>query len=377
MSAALALARKGFSVTIYEQAERPEETGAGIQLSPNAGRVLDLLGLDAGLAPLAVTPEEIRVMSARGREITRIPLGRTAELDYGAPYRVMQRADLQAALLKVVNEEPDITLILGARVADFAAHANGVTAWIMGPGADWNMTGAALIGADGLWSTVRTRLGHTQPPRFAGRTAWRATVAAEDLPPAFRAPVTWLWLGPDAHLVHYPVSGGQQVNIVAIVREDWHEPEWSAAGTREELLAHFAAWSAQARDLLAVPDVWLKWALNDRKPLRRWGEGAVTLLGDAAHPMLPFLAQGAAMAIEDAYVLAEELAASPDDAPSALRAYERARIKRTAQVQRAARRNDRLYHLKGPFAFARNLALRLMGGQNLRRRYDWVYDWKP
>jgi salicylate hydroxylase len=377
LTAALALARKGFRVSVYEQSERLEETGAGIQLSPNAVRVLALLGLDARLEAVAVAPEEIRVMSARGRKITTIPLGRAAEVRYGAPYQVVHRAHLQAVLLAAVREHPDITLALGSVVADFAPHANGVTAAVVSAAATWEAPGIALIGADGLWSSVRARLGHTKPPRFARRTAWRATVPADKAPAPFREPVTWLWLGPDAHLVHYPVSGGREVNIVAIVRDDWRGPEWSADGMPTDLLAGFRSWDAGARELLAVPDRWLKWALHDHRPLRRWGEGAVTLLGDAAHPMLPFLAQGAAMAIEDAYVLAEHLAVRSDDPPAALRAYERARRKRTARVQRTARWNDRLYHLKGPLAWLRNLALRLMGGQNLRRRYDWVYDWRP
>jgi salicylate hydroxylase len=377
LTAALALARKGFEVTVYEQAARLEETGAGIQLSPNAVHVLRVLGVDEAIAPLGVMPEEIRVMSARGREITRLPLGRTAEERYGAPYRVVHRADLQAVLLAAVRQEPEIGLHLGTSLQDFAVHANGVTAQIVVQKTVRDAQGIALIGADGLWSTARRRLGDPRPPRFARRTAWRATVSADRIASPFREAATWLWLGPDSHLVHYPVAAGSHVNIVAIVRDDWDGAEWSAAGTRGELLRRFAAWDTAARDLLAAPDAWLKWALHDRRPLPRWGDGAVTLLGDAAHPMLPFLAQGAAMAIEDAYVLAEQLAARPEDAPAALRAYEQARRRRTARVQRAAAWNDRLYHLKAPFAFARNLALRLIGGQNLRRRYDWLYDWKP
>ena len=362
---------------MLEQATLLEEAGAGIQLSPNALHVLHRLGLTERLAPFAVAPQDIRIMSGRsGREVVRVPLGDTQER-YGAPYWAIHRADLHGALLAIVRGNPDIELRLGARVQDLAIHKIGVTVQVGSAGSTGDEHGIALIGADGLWSTVRMRLGDRRPPRFARRTAWRATVPADRLAPGFRAPATWLWLGPDAHLVHYPVTAGIAVNIVAIVRDDWRGPDWSAAGAREELLNRYARWHPAARTLLATPDRWLKWALHDRPPSRHWGEGAVTLLGDAAHPMLPFLAQGAAMAIEDAYVLAECLAAAPEEPEAALRRYERQRFRRTAHAQRAAARNSHLYHLSGPAAFARNLALRAIGGQNLRARYDWLYDWAP
>jgi salicylate hydroxylase len=374
LTAALALARKGFRVVVLEQAARLEEAGAGIQLSPNAFHVLQRLGLTERLAPFVVAPDDIRIMGGRsGAEIVRVPLGHDAQARYGAPYWVLHRADLQGVLLAAVHADPDIALRLGARVQDHAAHANGVTVAIALATADEH--GIALIGADGLWSTVRARLGDRRPPRFAERTAWRATVPADLVAPEFRGPATWLWLGPAAHLVHYPVTAGVAVNIVAIVRDDWHGADWSAPGTRAELLKRYARWHPTARRLLATPDAWLKWALHDRPPRLPWGTGPVTLLGDAAHPMLPFLAQGAAMAIEDAHVLAECLAASPDEPAAALRRYEALRFRRTARAQRAAARNSRVFHLKGPFALARNLALQAIGGQNLRRRYDWLYDW--
>jgi salicylate hydroxylase len=177
--------------------------------------------------------------------------------------------------------------------------------------------------------------------------------------------------------VLYPVSGGAAVNVVAIVGDAWHEPGWSAPGIREELLARYSRWPPLIRNLLALPDRWLKWALHDRARLGRWGHGPVTLLGDAAHPMLPFLAQGAAMAIEDAYVLAGELARDPERPATALRRYERQRARRTARVQRSARQNGRIYHFTGVMAFLRNRALRQWGGEGLLRRYDWLYGWRP
>jgi len=191
-----------------------------------------------------------------------------------------------------------------------------------------------------------------------------------------REPVTGLWLGRDAHLVHYPVKAGAMINIVAIVRDEWHGEGWSAAGRPSDLLPRFAHFAPAARALLTLPGSWQKWALFDRAPQRIRAQGPATLLGDAAHPMLPFLAQGGAMAIEDAAVLARCLEQSDEPVP-ALRAYEHARAARAARAQREARRNSWRYHLSGPLAFGRDMVLRGMGGERLLHRYDWLYDWKP
>jgi len=377
LTAALTLAAKGFRVVVVEQADRLEETGAGIQLSPNATRVLSALGLAERLAAVAVAPSALAVRTYRGRQIVRVPLGSFAQHRYGAPYWVVHRADLQAALVGAVRANPDIILRLGARAEDFASHANGITVQLHTATATEDEHGIALIAADGLWSTLRTRLGDRTPPRFAHRTAWRAMLPARLLIPEFRETVVSLWLGPDAHLVFYPVHAGEALNIVAIVRDDWHAAGWSADGTREELLAHYSRWPPRVRNLLALPERWLKWALYDRARFRRRGKEPVTLLGDAAHPMLPFLAQGAAMAIEDAYVLAEQLGRRPDHPAQALRLYERRRARRTARVQAAARWNSRVYHFGGLAALARNTALRRRGGESLLQRYDWLYGWRP
>ena len=377
LSAALILARAGFRVTLLEQAERLEETGAGIQLSPNATAILIALGLGERLRADAFVPEAVALKTASGGRLTRIPLGAEAERRYGAPYWAIHRADLQTALLEAVRANPDIVLRLGTRVEDFIPHAKGlsIACWRGAIAAEEH--GIALIGADGLWSGLRSRLG--QPaPEFRQRTAWRALVPADAVDEEFRAPDVQLWFGPNAHVVHYPVKGGRLINIVAIVNDDWAERGWNAAGKREELLAHYSQWhwALPVREFLAAPGRWQKWALYDVPPFSTWGDGPVTLIGDAAHPMLPFLAQGAAMAIEDAAVLADNLARTPDDPAAAMRDYELARYKRTARVQRAARSNGRVYHLTAGEAWARNLFLRVAGGKMLLRRYNWLYDWR-
>jgi salicylate hydroxylase len=379
LTAALALAQNGFRVVVLEQAERLEETGAGIQLSPNASRILIDLGLEERLRPLATAPSALRVLrAASGREIVRMPLA-NAEQRYGAPYWVIHRGDLQTALSAAAARHVGITIRLGLRVEDFIGHANGVTVTARGAHGVVEERGAALLAADGLWSQARKRLGHEAPARFAGRTAWRGLIPAHLVAPEFREPLIHLWLGPDAHFVHYPVKAGNAINLVVITTDRWNEPGWSEPASRAELVPRLAAqaWAPSARALIGMPEGWLKWALYERRPISRWSQGPAALLGDAAHPMLPFLAQGAAMAIEDAAVAAQCLARTPDDVAAALRTYCAMRQRRTRRVQRAAARNGARYHFGGAIAWLRNTAMAAMGGARLLQRYDWIYRWRP
>jgi len=343
--------------------------------------VLIDLGLRERLQSSVMTPQAIRVMAGgSGREIVRIPLGAGAERRYGAPYWTIHRGDMQAALFAAASTVQDIEIKLGIHVDDFALHVKGVTARGRSDQLAVDERGIALVGADGLWSTVRAQLiPNERAPHYRGRTAWRTLVPADAVREEFRTPLVHLWLGLDAHLVHYPVKGNRLINIVAIVHDVWKGAGWSAPGDRAEILRHFARWSwaDEARDLVAAPQQWLKWALYDRPGPFRGGMGAVTLIGDAAHPALPFLAQGSCLAIEDAAVLADMLGTYLYEPADALRAYEGARWHRTMRAQSLSRRQGRIYGLNGPEALVRNLAMRALGGEKLRARYDWLYDWWP
>jgi salicylate hydroxylase len=381
LTAALALTRQGFRAVVLEAARELTAVGAGIQLSPNATRVLDALGVSPRLASLAVSPSGVDVRAARsGRLVTHIGFDRK-----DAPYWSVHRGDLQRALLETAADNEDIVLRLGVGVADHAQHAHGVTVAATVAGRTVRImteeSGIALVGADGLWSTVRESLGHQVKPKSARRMAWRATIPAADVDPAWRQAAVTLWLGSNAHLVHYPVRGGDLINVVAIVEDaKGAYPKvgvsWSTPGDAAALQARFAKWSPAARDLLAAAPSWQCWPLYDLPPLPTWGRGVSTLLGDAAHATLPFLAQGGALAIEDAAELAVQLARHRSDLAGGMRAYEAARQPRTARAVREAARNGRIYHLPGPLGFARNRVMAGLGGERLKKRYDWLYDWR-
>jgi salicylate hydroxylase len=388
LAAAIALARAGFEVAVLERAPAIAEIGAGIQLTPNATAALARLGLLDRIAAVAVEPQALVIRNGRsGRELLRVPLGPAARHRFGRPWLVVHRAELIAALAEVAAETPAIALRFGTAVERLALHPDGVGVTLATGGAPREEHAAALIGADGLWSMVRRGAGDARAPAASGRTAWRATIPADRVPAELAGLDTGLWLGPDAHLVHYPIRRGSACNIVAVVRDDptprdggapgGGESDRSRAGDPQHLRRHFARWAAPVQALIAQPATWMTWRLFDRPPLARWGQGGQTLLGDAAHPMLPFLAQGAAMAFEDAAVLAEAMAARRDDLPAALRAFEAIRQPRTARVQREARINGFLYHLGGPAVLARDAVLKGRGGAGLLERYRWLYGWAP
>ncbi len=383
LTASLALAAHGFRVVILEKAERLEEVGAGLQLSPNASRILIELGLQSRLAARAVVPDAISLMSARsGGEIIRMPLGEAATFRSGAPYWVVHRADLQAALQAEVNSRSEIELRLGCQFEDAVTHAKGLTVVQRSGTTRRQELALALIGADGIWSTVRHHLFPDVQPRFSGLIAWRGTLDVTQLPREYTSRRVQLWMGPNAHLVAYPISGARQINIVAVVPGTWNRPGWSAPGDSTELKNAFASarWAGPARMMIGAVDDWRKWALFTVPDDGKWTDGSIALLGDSAHAMLPFAAQGAAMAIEDAAVLAKCLAEGAGENPAgiaaALKRYARQRRSRVSRLQRTARRNGMIYHLTGPLAHARDLAIKAIGPERLLARQDWIFDWR-
>lgn len=373
LTAALALSRRGFAVEVIERAGGLAEVGAGIQLSPNASRILIGLGLEARLADAVVVPEAMVVRGGHsGRVIVRSELGEAIARRHGAPWWVIHRGDLQAGLAAAVRETPGVALRLGHTVQGIEG-TGPIRLVAEGQGGAVELTGAAVVGADGIRSAVRRLVGEGPGPVWRGRVAHRATLPVAAVPAGFARPEIGLWLGPDAHFVHYPVSGGRQVNLVAVVADAEPEPGWSQPADRQALLARFARWAAPVRDLIAAAPEIVSWPLSDRPTWFGPGEGPVTLIGDAAHAMLPFAAQGGAMGIEDAAVLAARAAARPDDLAGAFRDYEAARRGRVTNVQALARRNGAIYHMGGPLALARDLGMAVLGGQGILARQDWIY----
>jgi salicylate hydroxylase len=378
LSLALHLARAGRPVTMLERASQLAEVGAGIQLSPNASRILIGLGLGSALEAAAVRPDAVTIRdSATGETIVRMPLGAAAEARYGAPYWVMHRGDLQAALLAAVAAEPLISLHLGTSFEGVTDHGAGVLvdAFI---GSDQRaIPAAALVGADGVWSSVRTKACAGGPAVYSGRTAWRATFPASLWTGAGDVLTgTGLWLGAAAHVVHYPIRGGRDINLIAAVDDDWIDERWDVVGDPSDLMRALRGWPEPVRRMLELPAAWRRWALCEAPAHTAWARGRTVLIGDAAHAMLPFMAQGGAMAIEDAAVLAASIQRGHGDMADRLTAYEMIRRSRVRAVVKMARRNATIYHLSGLPAKARNFAMRTMGPGALTRSVDWIYHWR-
>lgn len=368
---ALTLARRGLEVTVLERTSTSMEAGAGIQLSPNASRILHALGLERPIDEVSFAPEAAEIYTwRRGTRLLRLPLGAAMEARLGAPYLHVHRADLHRVLAEAAREQRRVEIHFDAACEHVEPGPDAVRVTTT---AGRRFTADLVVGADGIRSTVRSAVFGPDRPQFTGCVAWRGLVDASRVDVDRVRPVAALWVGPGAHFVHYYVRGGQLVNFVGVVeRTGWTHESWTERGDRSELIESFAGWHPTVCDLLRAsdPQGCFQWALFDRDPLPQWSKGRVTLLGDACHPMLPFLAQGASMAIEDAVVLAECLGARR--LPEALARYEVLRRDRTAAIQLASRRNGLLYHMRGPRAWLRNAVLRLMG-RRIGRRTDRIY----
>ena len=374
LAAALACARTGWQVRLLERAAVLDEVGAGIQIGPNVTRILHAWGLQDALATVAAFPDQLQVRSAvSGQTLGVLPLGARAVQRYGAPYATIHRADLQQLLLQAVQQHADVNLLLGRAFQRFTDDDTGVT---LTDHQHKPIQADVLVGADGLWSQVRQQLLGDGLPRPTGHLAYRALVRQADLPAALRSQQVTAWLGPRLHVVQYPVRGGDALNVVAFVHGTAPEAlhGWDHGTNATDLLAALAGTHAGLQDLLRAVPHWRLWVMNARPPVASadaMAQGHVALLGDAAHPMSPYLAQGAGMAIEDAAELARALGMDAVEIPLRLRRYALNRWQRCARVQARAARNGQIFHAQGPVRWGRDAAMRLLGERLLD--VPWLY----
>lgn len=375
LAAALALAGRGQRVHVVERRQNATEEGAGIQIGPNGTRILRQLGVADALKPLVSVPEAISVRSGeQGREITRLPLGSWIEARHGAPYWVLHRQDLHAALKEAVTREPRIRLSEGISVVSASTAGHAVIA-TLSTGEECSV--AALIAADGLWSHFRRTNFEGGPLQPSGKCAFRAVISAADVEDGISLADTTIWLQPAAHVVHYPVRAGRELAIVVIIDDPEITAGWAKDTPAATVRRHAKDFPAALARLIGKAATWRQWTLYECPATHRWATGRIALLGDAAHPVLPFLAQGAVMALEDAVVLADALSRSTGaDVPGALVRYEGMRKARCCSVARASRQNGAIYHLDGPAGLARDTTLRLLPPALVMSRYDWLYGWK-
>jgi salicylate hydroxylase len=376
LSAALALLQRGFEVDVYEQAPRLEEVGAGVQLSPNGNRALHAMGVLEALERLSCTAEGKEVRHWKTGETWKLfDLGTEAIERYGFPYLTVWRPDLLETLAAAVRCRKPDAIHLGSRCIGFT-RAAGQVSLLLDDGRQ--VVGDALVGADGVHSQIRRVLFGAEDAQFSGMIAWRGVVSMSALPQHMARMVGTNWVGPGGHVVHYPLHRGELMNFVGIVeRGDWRIESWSTRGSTEECAADFAGWHEDVHRLIRATPSLYKWALIVREPMQRWSAGPVTLLGDACHPTLPMLAQGAVMAIEDGFILARCFERWPDNVATALYRYERARSERTRAIVLGSAENARRFHnpaLSDPVG-AKAYIDREWSRAAITSRYEWLFTY--
>ncbi len=376
LTAALALLRRGLDVVVYEQAAALKEVGAGVQIGSNGTRVLYALGLEQALRALQVAPPRRQLRHWRTGEVWDwFDLGTASVQRFGTPHLLMHRRDLHDVLVDAVRQLKGDAIKLNMRSVAVTQDSDAATIEF---GSGERITAASVIGADGIHSQVRRSLFGASKPEFTGCVAWRGLVSMDRLPPHLAQLVTTNWLGPHGHVLHYPVRRGELMNFISIVeRDDWQVESWIVEGTRDELAKDFGDWHADVHTLIDNIEIPYKWALFARGPLEKWSADRVTLLGDACHPTLPFLGQGAVMAIEDGYVLAACLAKHQTEPQVAFARYEEIRKERTSAVVRKAHENRQ--HVFSPaLADSADLAAEVAQywqRQHVKERLDWLYQY--
>jgi len=372
LAAALGLAQKGVASILLEKAATLGEIGAGIQLGPNAFHAFDYLGVGEAARGMAVYVDQLRLMDAlTAEEITHVDLRDAFRARFGNPYAVVHRGDLHGVLLKACRDHPLIELRVNAEVVGYDQDGASVTAQLAS-GDD--VTGSLLIGADGLWSNIRKKVIADGPPRVSGHTTYRSVIPTDEMPEDLRWNAATLWAGPKCHIVHYPLSGWKVFNLVVTCHNDAPEPVAGRPVSDEEVMRGFAHLHARAQTIIRHGKNWKAWVLCDRDPHERWIDGRVALLGDAAHPMLQYFAQGACMALEDAVCLSHMLGAYPDDHIGALEQYRQQRFPRTARVQLLSRAiGEHIYHPAGEHARIRNAIMRAKTSEDYYSDLAWLY----
>lgn len=372
LATAIGLAQKGIASIVLEKAARLGEIGAGIQLGPNAFHAFDYLGVGDQAREMAVYIDNLRLMDAlSGDEITRIPLGEAFRSRFKNPYAVVHRGDLHGVFLRACQDHPLVDLRVNSAVSGYEQEDAGVHVRLEG---GQTIRGRALIGADGLWSNIRKQLVGDGAPRVSGHTTYRSVIPTEEMPESLRWNDATLWAGPKCHIVHYPLSGAKLFNLVVTYHNEAAEPVAGKPVSHDEVRKGFEHVNPIAQQLIERGSDWKLWVLCDRDPVVNWVEGRVALLGDAAHPMLQYFAQGACMALEDAVCLSAELEAAPDDLEGALQRYNKRRCLRTARVQLQSREiGQHVYHPAGAHAELRDAVMSNRTAEEWYDQIDWLY----
>jgi len=373
LASAIAFSKVGQDVTLYEKSDEFGEVGAGLQIGPNAVSALKQLGVFDELEPLSVAPQSIRIMDGlTGRQLSVLPLGREFEKTFGQPYRVVHRADLLSALVTKARQCPNVDIQLASPLARLDIDEDAIVCHFTNAR---QATHPMLVGADGFRSVVRRSVLNDGPPIFTGHSLYRALIPMTQAPDIPNINDVHLWLYPSGHVVHYPVSSGSNLNIVAASEQDWENRDWSTPAKPAEVNEYFSKACGRLAEILQAPQSWLKWAAAGHPPTQTWSFRNAILIGDAIHPALPYLAQGAAMALEDAVCMASFYKNFHQKKGHPIADFADTRVNRTSKIVATSKQQGSIYHMRNPQRLARNAFLRFTSPEMQLKRLSWLYSW--